>query len=118
MKEKVKKFLDILKVELVDLEDDISTIKEIYKKRQQNKEITNYVLLENTTVLQRELQGIQHVVETMEGISPETYSNLDELIADLRERFRAQLADCQVPDMIVDLLNRKLEKVKEYVQRA
>lgn len=115
MREKIKKYLDILKIELSDLEEDLSALEDIYKERQRNREITNYVLLENTTVIQRELKGMKRVVEAMEDIHPETYSNLEELIQDLYGRFQEQLADYQVPETLQELLMRKLVKVKEYV---
>src|SRR6056297_2718860 len=104
MKEKMKKFLDILKVELSDLQEDILALEDIYKERQKNREITNYVLLENTTVIQRELKGLKRIVDAMEDIQPETYTSLDGFIQDLYKRFRDQLADYQVPEILHELL--------------
>ena len=116
MKEKVNKFLNILKIELIDLEDDITTLEDLYKQREKNHEITNYVLLENITVIQREIRAIQRLVDGMDDIVPESYSSLDDLVLDLEDRFKKQLVNCQVPNMVFDLLKRKLQKVKEYVR--
>ena len=118
MKEKLQKFLNILKIELLDLEEDISILEELYRQREKNREITSYVLMENIIVIQQELRGIHSLVDSMAGISPEVYSDLDDLVADLDNRFKEQLADRQIPAAMMDLLKRKLEKVKEYVSKA
>ncbi len=116
MKEKVKKFLNILKIELIDVEEDIAALEEFYKLREKKREITSYVLLENIAVIQREIRAIKRIVEKMEDISPESYSSLDQLVTDLEGKFREQLIDGQVPNTIFDILKRKLLKVAEYVQ--
>jgi len=116
VKEKVEKFLSILKIELLDVEEDIAALQEFYKQREKNREITSYVLLGNVAVIQREIRAIKRIVDKMEDISPESYSTLDELVSDLEGKFREQLIDGQVPNTIFDILKRKLLKVAEYVR--
>jgi len=58
MKTKAHKFLSILKMELEEIEEDLKTLLEIYRCHEQKHEITNYVLQENSSLIQAEIAAI------------------------------------------------------------
>ena len=47
MRNKMKKFLEILKIELSDLEEELQFFGELHKSREKSGEITTYVFREN-----------------------------------------------------------------------
>ena len=57
MKDLLHKLLGFLRVELEDLEGDVTDLLEICQRKKDNREITNYVYLENKGLLLREIAG-------------------------------------------------------------
>ncbi|MBN2049118.1 MAG: hypothetical protein JW760_01635 [Spirochaetales bacterium] len=118
MREKVNKYLNILKLELLDMEEDLLFLEEVYRQRGRNKEITNYVLLENVTVIQREIRGLNRIVESMKAIAPDTYTSLQELQEDLKKRFHEQVTRSEAPEGLFDIIKRKMQKVAGYISAS
>ena len=58
MNAKVRKYLDILKIELEDLIVDLEFSEAILSKRLKEHEITEYVFLENISLLKKEILGM------------------------------------------------------------
>ena len=112
---RVKKFLAVLRVELEDLEEDLSVLKNLYGERDQRREITHYACLENVALVQEEISGIADIVRSMESIDPSKYSSLEELVADLEELCRCRIKESDFPKAVYALVQRKLEKVLRYV---
>ena len=76
MKNKIEKYIKILKIELEDLEKDLLVMAEIYHQREQKKEITDYVFLENISLLQSEISGIDSIIESLEEINIEKLNTI------------------------------------------
>ena len=76
MKEKIEKYTKILKIELEDLEKDLLMMAEIYHQRELKKEITDYVFLENLSLLQSEIAGIDNIIESLEEIDPKDFTTI------------------------------------------
>ena len=118
MKEKIPKYVKVLKIELEDLEEDLLVMAEIYHQREQKDEITDYVFLENLTLLQSEIAGIETMLRSLNDIEYESYSSLDELVEYIEKEFRRKTDASGFPESVYALVKRKLTKVSKYIENA
>lgn len=115
MNKPIKAYMAILKVELDDLEEDLKLLMEQAQERYEKGEITNYVYLENLAVFKQELFGVDGIARRFEKNDPSRYSNLDELIADLKEELLDVKSRDLLPQGVISMVERKFDKVKNYL---
>ena len=111
----LNKFINIFRIELKDLEEDIKDLLEILEKRKISRQITNYVYMGNRGVLLSEISCVHELLDELSTIDAYRYDGVDAMIADLRKKMDARIADCSFPDALHNLVQRKLEKVCTYV---
>lgn len=111
----MRKYLQILEIELEDLKEDIELLIARNKEKGKKGKISSYVLLENMAVLRNELCGIGTFRKILAGINPETYSSVDEFIKDIEQQFRVRIAECGFGEGVFLMIQRKLHKVLKYV---
>lgn len=115
MKEKIEKYTKILKIELEDLEKDLLMMAEIYHQRELKKEITDYVFLENLSLLQSEIAGIDNIIESLEEIDPSQFASIEGFAAYIADEFRNKTQEAGFPESVFALVDRKLQKVTRYI---
>lgn len=118
MKEKIKKFLKILYVEIEDLKDDLNLLADIHEEREKKGEITQYVFRENLSLIKKEIDFVKVVLEQFHELSGSEYKNMDELIRDLDEKIKKKVTDSGCAEAVYTLLRRKFAKVKNYVEHT
>ena len=116
MKEKLEKYLKVLKIELEDLESDLELMADVYGQREKRDEITDYVYLENVSVLKTEILGINSIVESIDDIPVEQFTSLGEFVEYVDTLFRDRTEHASYPEGVYSLVKRKLEKVKRYIE--
>ncbi len=116
MKGKKEKLIRILRIELEDLEDDIALLEETAEERREKHEITNYVLLENLALLKKESGCIQVLMDSIETLELDRYGSLEDAAAGLKEHFREMARENGFPGAVYRLVDRKIDKVVQYVQ--
>ena len=116
MIQKIENYLKILYLELEDLEMDIELLISECKKEREEDIITNYVFLENLSLLKNELLGLKDFRIIVDEVKPGEYENLEALVDHLRNSFKKKIEDHALSKAIVLYINRKLEKVAKYVQ--
>jgi hypothetical protein len=112
------RYLDILRIEVEDLIEDIGLVVEVYKKRKERGEITNYVFLENLAVLIHEKKGLNNLMELLGSIDAESYSDLKEMIGDIEKKIISRINDSHLEEALLPLVKRRLKKVARYVNQA
>lgn len=115
MRTAVPKFLKVLLVELEDLQADVELLNKKNNDREQSREITTYVHLENATILQNQLSGVKRILDELQGIDPDQFTNLDELEEYLLDRIKKEVKRLGYPQVVFELVSKKIEKVKHYV---
>ena len=115
MRALLNKFISIFRIELQDLEDDISDLLEILEKRKESHEITNYVYMENKGVLLNEFSGVKEVLDTLGDIDAYQYQSAEAMITDVKRMLDQRIEDCAFPEVVHSLVQRKFEKVRAYV---
>ena len=116
MRVKLRKYLDVLKIELEDLETDLGLMSELYGRREKQDEITDYVFLENVSLLQSEISGVASIIRSIDAIPVSEFSNLGEFVDYLEGRFRQRTEHSGYPESVYALVKRKLTKVSRYIE--
>ncbi len=119
MKDLLHKFIGILKVELEDLESDIGDLLEICQRRKDNREITDYVYLENKTLLLNEIAALKSLIHSLDDLDTakvrlartQMFTEVDRLI-------QARTRESAFPEAVYSLVKRRLDKVVQYLLRS
>ena len=114
MESKIRKFLEILRIELEDLIFDLEFNETVLAKRLKEHEITEYVFLENISLLKREILGIEKIKRMLNdsSVEVETIEDLKELVENY---FHDEIKSAGLPNVVFLLVNRKLDKVVKYM---
>ena len=115
MREKLGKFAKVLRIELEDLEEDLKLLADLYNQREERKEITGYVFLENISLVKSEISGIEQIIRSLDDIVIDSFSSLDEFVEHVDDRFRQKTQDMGFPEAVYALVKRKLLKVSSYI---
>jgi predicted transcriptional regulator len=116
MKERISKFLRILKIELEDLEEDISTLAELTEERRQQHAITEYVSMENISLLRQEFSGIKAVVDRLDNMQLDTSQSFQEFVDSLKRQIKEVIISSAYPDAVNIFIERKIQKVADYFE--
>jgi len=111
----LNKFINIFRIELEDLEEDINDLLEILEKRKDGKEITNYVYMGNKGVLLNEISCVRELLDTLGTVDAYQYESVEAVIADVKKMLDQRIQDCAAPEVVHSLVQRKFEKVCTYV---
>lgn len=117
MRERVSKFLRILKIELEDLEEDINTLAELTEERRQQHTITEYVSLENISLLRQEFSGIKAVVDRLDSIQLDPNQSFQEFVDSLKEQIKQVVIASAYPNAVNIFIERKIQKVADYFEQ-
>jgi len=115
MRAALNKFIRIFRIELEDLEEDINDLLEILEKRRDSQEITNYVYMENKGILLNEIACVHELLDSISSIDANKYESVEAMIAEVRNMLDQRIQDCDFPEVVHSLVQRKFEKVSTYV---
>ncbi|MCK9483892.1 MAG: hypothetical protein M0R34_05970 [Candidatus Marinimicrobia bacterium] len=111
MRNIIKNFVAILKVEIEDLSADIELLIAECQKKKDAGIITDYVYMENIALYRHELLAVQSFARLLEQTEPDRFEKLDDLVAYLSDAFRAG----GYVRAINICIERKMNKVTRYV---
>ena len=111
----MKKYLQILAIELDDLKEDIELVMDEYEEKSRQHTITQYVLLENLAVLRNEIFGVDKFQQLLAGVNPTDHTDLESFISEIEDRFRTCIQACGIAEAVYGMIERKLHKVLRYV---
>jgi hypothetical protein len=117
MKDLLHKFIGILKVELEDLESDIGDLLEICQRRKDNREITDYVYLENKTLLLNEIAALKSLIHSLDGLDTAKFASQDEMFTEVQRLIQARTRESAFPEAVYSLVKRRLDKVVQYLRQ-
>lgn len=111
MRDIIKNFIAILKVEIDDLAADINLLIQECQQKKDQKQITDYVYMENMALFRHELTAVDSFRRIIEHTDPTRFSTLEDLIAYLKDAFR----EGGYVRAINICVERKMQKVSRYV---
>jgi hypothetical protein len=115
MKDLLRRFLGILKVELEDLEDDIEDLLELCQRRKDHSEITDYVYQENKTLLLNEIAALKSLVHGLDGLDTGRFATQQQMIQEVDRLIRTRARESAFPEAVYSLVKRRLDKVAQYL---
>ncbi len=118
MKDLKRKYIQILKIELEDLHDDIAMYIEQISKDAKCGDITNYVFMENLALMNNETVGIGIVNKYLDSINVDDYADINALMEKIKSDLRKKLEDDGIAFALNVYLERKLKKVSLYVSQT
>ena len=111
-----KKYIQILKIELDDLEADIELLMNECIQKGEKQQITKYVLLENLAVLKNEMSGIEHFKKILDEMNTDEYPDINNLVNEIDKKFKAYIERGGLVKAVYLMVERKLHKVLKYVK--
>ncbi len=117
MLHKNKHFLEILAVELEDLREDVEALIAECQRHNQQGTLTEHVFLGNLSLFKNEVLGVGIFESALKKINPDSFADLDSLIAALKDHFRRLIEAQSLAPVLYQLVERKIEKVAGYVAR-
>ena len=115
MSDKRKLFLKILKVELEEIENDISLLMKIYHERYEKREITHYVEQENEALLHHEVACIEKMIPELDTFSTDEYESDQAFLDSLKVFLKGFVKENQFPHAVFLLAEHKMQKVVKYI---
>ena len=116
MEQNKGKFFRVLVIELEELTQDLREAVKLYEARNVSGDVTNYVLRENTALLENEIGGVAHVLEVVRQAGPEEDESFEELVSRVRSLCRRAIEESHYPDALFGMVDRKLTKVESYIR--
>ncbi|MHC4917547.1 MAG: hypothetical protein ACYTGB_18890 [Planctomycetota bacterium] len=116
MKHIKERFVKILRIELEDLREDIEQLIDECKHEMEHPRHNEYVYLENLAVLKNELLGLGHFARILDEIDVEADADLDAVIAHIKTSFTTEIERCGLAPAAIRLVERKIEKVRKFVE--
>ena len=111
----VNKFFKVLSIEFEDLEDSVDTLIASMNQRNQDHEITDYVLKENNSLLKRELADVLLIHKAIMKLSPEDYQSVEEAntaVLDLIYSFTG------MPKLVHTFMEKRVQKVIRFINEV
>lgn len=117
MKDLLRKFIGILKVELEDLESDIGDLLEICQRRKDNREITEYVYQENKTLLLNEIAALKSLIPNLDTLDTGRFASQQEMFREVERLIHVRTRESAFPEAVFSLVKRRLDRVVQYLQQ-
>lgn len=105
----------VLQLELLEVEHDLIGLKDLYANRHDCSEITHYVFLENTAVLQSELNSIHQLGQLLKKIDIDESLTPHEFLKTIDEYIKEEIRNRQYSEAVYCFAKRKLAKVSKYL---
>lgn len=117
MREVKKNLIKILKLELEDLQIDIERLIEECEQQREKSDLSPNVFLENLALFRNELLAVNVFERFLDKINVEDFQSLEELVEYIREGFHQKVRETGLAQAINRYVDRKLDKVAEYVKQ-
>ncbi len=105
----------ILQLELKEVENDLNSLKDLYSSRHDSSEITNYVFLENTALLEAELESIHQICLIMDDIKIEHIKSPPAVLDYIDKLVKEEIGNRQYSEAIYNFVKSKMTKVSKYL---
>lgn len=115
MKRRKKNYLQIMRIELDDLKEDIEFMITKCHQDHENGKITERVLLENVTLFKNEIMGVDKFSFILNRTDPDEFETLDDMISHIKDIFKKTRRVNEIAEAINVCIERKLTKVEKYV---
>lgn len=113
-----QKYLRMLRAELENLESDVVSMVDDHERRKLAGEITNYVYMGNTAVLESMLGSIRALLRCVRSVDGARYPGVDDMIGDLDRTFKEKVRQSGFPAAGYAVARRVLENAAHHTAGA
>ena len=113
-----KKYIHILKLELEDLEIDIQKLIEHCEETSKTSDLKCNVFLENLALFNNELLAVDIFAKMLDTIDVDKFETLNDLVRQIKSSFEKKVEALGLARAITRMVDRKLEKVADYISRS
>jgi hypothetical protein len=110
------KFIKILRAELEDLIEDLGVAERKHAARFAHHEVTDYVFRQNEGLFRMEGDALRHILRDLAEFDPTRHEDLNQVVAAVDTLVRDLVKDHEEPGAMVGFVDRKLRKVRRYVE--
>ena len=118
MSKAYKKYIQILKLELEDLEIDIQKLIENCEETSKTSDLSQNVFLENLALFNNELLGLNIFEKMLDQIDVNELESLEDLVEIIKKSFETKVEELGLAKAINRMVERKLFKVADYVKTS
>lgn len=115
MVRKMNKYVDIVKIELNDLINDINEYIESSHKDHSNRVIKNFTYHGNLTIYEKQLEGITETLKLLEELDQSDHETPDELVLTLAERMKPYFTTRGILEGGYYITLKRIEAARDYV---
>jgi hypothetical protein len=115
MVRKMSKYLDIVRIELQDLINDITEYIETSHKDHANRVIKNFTYHGNLTIYEKQLYGIKETLKLIEELDVSEYETPQELAKVLKEQIKPFFTTRGILEGGYSLTVKRIEGARDYV---
>jgi len=112
-----RNFLQILSIEIDDFKEDLEVLIAECKSARDRGRFSDSVFWENITVFNNEILGVKEFHHILEEMNPDDYKSLDDLMDEIKNRFRQLVRERGLVEAINIYVERKMNKVARYVRQ-
>ncbi|SHO53352.1 hypothetical protein [Anaerocolumna xylanovorans] len=118
MVRKVNKYVDILRIELNDLINEINEHVETSHQEHNDRVIKNFTYHGNLTIYEKQLEGIKQTAKLLEEMDLSDYESINDLAKDLTERMKSYFTTRGLLEGGYHLTLKRVEGARDYVLRT
>lgn len=118
MRKMKRRYIEILRIELEDLKEDLELLIEESKRDRRDGCLTDHVFFANLALFKNELLGVDTFFKIVNEIDPEEFEDVNALVGHLRTVFREKVKFYDLAEAINVCVERKLMKVARYVTQG
>lgn len=108
--------VNMLQLELKEVENDLSAMEILYTNRHDSSEITNYVFMENTAVLESEIRAIHKIGDLLADFKIEKGRNPQEMLDSIDNYIGQIVRERQFSRAVYDFIKIKIAKIAKYLE--
>ncbi len=116
MKERKRKFISIIKIEMEDLIEDLNDLVDDYKEKKEKDLITKYVFMENLALIQHEMYGIRKFSEIIGTLNLDDYKDIEEISNHIKDILEKKIAIADFASCLFPMISRRIVKTSKYVK--
>lgn len=113
---KVRKFIGILTVELADMQEDLAVLIAEAERKRNEERYTEYVLKENCALYKSEIDALKDISGEIASRGLESSDSVETAIESILGRIPALIREKDYPAYTFDLVARKIEKIRRFVE--
>ena len=116
MQDRLSLALKVFRIELEEVENDVSALLEYYSRRFDQREITPYVWMENRALLMKEFSCVKELEADLVDWEPPKTDDYDYLIESLKDYLKALVKERGYPELVTFVIDRIGERVSRYLK--